>query len=105
MSDTRAQKKEPMTNEQAIGQLEELITVESMLAADESLDPACRHNRFNVQALERAVAALGVEEPIRQLLIDADSMLSAYGYGRVVTKEEAIELSNRCRKAYKSQPR
>lgn len=34
------------------------------------------------------------------LLIEADSMLSAYGYGRAITKGEALELSGRLRRAY-----
>lgn len=39
-------------------------------------------------------------ETIRRLLIEADSMLSAYGHGRAITKAEALELSGRCRTFY-----
>lgn len=38
----------------------------------------------------------------RELLVEADSMLSAFGHGRFIAKDEAIELSMRCRKAYEA---
>ncbi len=36
---------------------------------------------------------------LRSLCVEADSMLSAYGHGRRITKEEALELSGRLRSA------
>jgi len=51
-----------------------------------------------VKDLEAALTAITRERDAwRVLLIDADSMLSAYGHGRVITKAEALELSGRCR--------
>jgi len=41
---------------------------------------------------------------LRQLLIDCDSDLSAYGHGRPLSREDAIALSARCRRAYVSAP-
>ena len=37
---------------------------------------------------------------IREVLLDCDSNLSAYGHGRPLTKKEALELSQRARKLY-----
>lgn len=61
---------------------------------DTALDDAC----------DEICASFGsvpvVPDEIRTILIDCDSMLSAYGHGRVITKEEALELSGKCRAAY-----
>lgn len=38
---------------------------------------------------------------LKQLITSADSVLSAYGHGRVVTKDEAIALSSRLRRVWK----
>jgi hypothetical protein len=43
-------------------------------------------------------------DAIRSLLIEADSMLSAYAYGRMMTKLEALELSTKLRNASKAVP-
>lgn len=43
-------------------------------------------------------------ETWRDLLVQADSMLSAAGYGRAVTKDEMIALSARLRRAYEAPP-
>jgi len=50
--------------------------------------------------MDQAAADIARLAEWRELLIQADSMLSAYGHGRAITKEEAIELSTRLRAAY-----
>src|SRR5262249_61911447 len=52
------------------------------------------------QTAYRAAADIARLAAWRELLIQADSMLSAYGHGRLVTKEEALALSARLRAAY-----
>jgi hypothetical protein len=58
--------------------------------------------RSNEAEIQVALHNVDVElAAIRDVLLDCDSDLSAYGHGRPLTKKEAIELSQRARMEYK----
>lgn len=54
--------------------------------------------RSNEAEIQVALHNVDVElSAIRDVLLDCDSNLSAYGHGRPLTKSDALDLSNRCR--------
>ena len=50
---------------------------------------------------ERLLSAEAILERCKQAVVYADSELSAYGHGRPLDRDVALEVSDLCRKSYK----